>query len=63
MLIQHLAAIYKASDLGQFNLAENMEEDVRFFYRLPIPNAVWEEVKEKQEVGFIEFMGGILSHQ
>jgi hypothetical protein len=55
-LILHAATSYEATKYGT-NFAEpSVQRDLRNFFRLPIPEAVWKEFKAYQPPDFVEFV-------
>jgi hypothetical protein len=59
-LVLHLSSTYYASRTGLFWKPQGLENDIRRFFSLPIPRAVWERVKELQDGAFVEFVGACL---
>jgi hypothetical protein len=55
-LVLHLASSFEAGKRGLYPSEERLSEDVREFFVLPIPGAVWEELKALQEPVFVEFV-------
>jgi hypothetical protein len=56
-LVAHLSTVYRAIRFGEFVKLEGLEMDVREFFALPIPKAVWQKVKpfqDKKLVAFVE---------
>src|SRR5262245_45305825 len=45
LLVLHLNSAYHAIQAGMFLSPEGLGEDIRMFFSLPIPKAVWEEMK------------------
>jgi hypothetical protein len=35
---------------------EGLRQDIRWFFSLPIPKAVWEKIKERQDTKFAKFV-------
>ena len=56
LLILHLNAAFRALTDGVFMRPEALERDVKSFFSLPIPHAVWEELKTFQDQDFIKFV-------
>lgn len=56
MLILHLSASYLARKLGMYLQEEGLRLDIKQFFSLPVPNAVWEKSKLYQDRDFVEFV-------
>ena len=56
MLILHLSASYLARKLGMYLQEEGLRLDIKEFFSLPIPNAVWAKSKQFQDKDFVEFV-------
>jgi hypothetical protein len=41
-------------------LDEALRKDIRWFFSLPVPKAVWEETKLRQDAGFVRFVEKIM---
>jgi hypothetical protein len=54
--IHHLAATHFAAKNGVFTLASALPEDIRSYFQLPIPLAVWKKAKRFHEPDFVEFV-------
>ena len=61
LLIQHLYNTFQACKTGQFMQPENLGEDIREFFRLPIPYSVWQQIKKFQDKEFAQFVERHLS--
>lgn len=59
--IFNLDTIYRSMESGMFVQLEGMRKDVREFYSLPIPRAVWERLKPFQDEAFVKFVEGALA--
>lgn len=59
-LIQHLDCVYEAMKDGMFIALEGMRADIKEFFSLPIPKAVWEKSKRLQNQGFVRFVEACL---
>jgi hypothetical protein len=57
LLILHLGTVYRAMKEGVFVKLEGLQEDVKEFFALPIPKAIWEKAKSLQDKDFAEFIG------
>lgn len=55
-VIHHLAACFHASENGVFKMPEAISNDIKTFFALPIPRAVWEMNKTFQDRKFIAFV-------
>lgn len=56
LIILHLNDAYRASRLGLLTAPEKLAEDVRDFFRLPIPRETWHEMKRYQDERFVDFV-------
>jgi hypothetical protein len=56
MLILHLRTSYKARQMGMGFDDGAVSEDIRQFFGLPIPQAVWQKMKIYQDSQFLEFV-------
>jgi hypothetical protein len=56
MLILHLASSYLARKLGMYLQEDGLRLDVKEFFSLPIPRAVWEKSKVYQDSDFVQFV-------
>lgn len=54
--IFNLDTIYRSMRSGMFVHLEGLQKDVREFYSLPIPRAVWERLKPFQDEAFVKFV-------
>jgi hypothetical protein len=55
-LIQHLSSAYRAMQSDLTVKPEGLRRDVREFFELPIPKAVWEKTKRFQDRDFVAFV-------
>jgi len=55
-LILHLSNTYYAMRSGFLQKLRGLHKDVERFFVLPIPRAVWEKVKDMQDVSFVRFV-------
>lgn len=55
-LVAHLSTVFRAMKHGEFVKLEGLQNDVREFFVLPIPKAVWEKLKPFQDANFSEFV-------
>lgn len=56
MIIQHLNATHEAINSGLAMKPDSLSEDVRTFFSLPVPKAVWENTKRFQNEDFVAFV-------
>ena len=62
-LIQHLDMVRRMIKAKMFVKLEGLQTDIKEFFSLPIPKAVWETMKPFQDKAFIRFVGKILRAQ
>lgn len=55
-LILHLASSFEATKHGMYFAEHGLRTDVREFFSLPIPHAVWNQVKRYQQPNFVRFV-------
>lgn len=55
-LIVHLSTAYRAMQRDEFVRLEGLEKDVKTFFALPIPKAVWKRVRPFHDKDFVEFI-------
>jgi len=55
-LISHLSTVFRAMKHGEFVTLEGLQKDVKEFFALPIPKAVWEKFKSLQDRKFAAFV-------
>jgi len=55
-IIAHLSTVFRAMKHGEFVKLEGLQNDVREFFALPIPKAVWEKLKPFQDANFAKFI-------
>jgi hypothetical protein len=55
-LIAHLNTVYHALKSGVVISLEGLEKDIRWFFSLPLPKAVWEKMKPMQDKSFVEYV-------
>lgn len=60
-LISHLSTVFRAVKHGEFVTLEGLQRDVREFFALPIPKAVWEKIKPFQDRDFVAFVESCLT--
>lgn len=56
MLIQHLSSAFQAMNSGLTIKPEGLRRDVQWFFSLPIPQAIWSQMKPLQNDEFVEFV-------
>ena len=56
MVIQHLGSAYHAMKSGLVVKPEGVSQDVRDFFSLPLPKAIWEQIKPLQNDDFVDFV-------
>jgi hypothetical protein len=56
LLILHLNAAYSAIRAGVLREPEGLTPDIRGFFSLPIPLAVWERMKHLHDAAFVAFV-------
>jgi len=56
MLILHLSTVHRAMRHGEFVELEGLQRDVKEFFSLPIPKAVWIKTKLLQNQDFAAFI-------
>ncbi len=55
-VILHLSDTYQVIRAGFFQKPEGLREDIRRFFSLPIPRAVWRTVRDLQDKPFARFV-------
>jgi hypothetical protein len=55
-IVAHLSTVFRAMKHGEFVKLEGVKNDVREFFTLPIPKAVWEKLKPFQDANFAKFV-------
>jgi hypothetical protein len=48
LLVLHLQTAFEASRAGVISPISGLERDIRSFFALPIPRAVWDDIREFQ---------------
>jgi hypothetical protein len=59
-LIIHLDTVYRAIKAGMFVELEGMRTDIKEFFLLPVPRAVWNKSKPLRDADFIQFVESAL---
>ena len=54
--IQHLSSVYRAMQADLTFKPEEIQSDVRGYFQLPLPRAVWEQTKQFQNRDFASFI-------
>ena len=52
----HLSDTYYVIKAGLFEKPAGLRKDIRRFFSLPIPRAVWERIRDLQEKPFVRFV-------
>ncbi len=55
-LILYLGAVFKATEFDELLRPDGMAKDVKEFFALPIPGAVWQELKKLQDETLVLFI-------
>ena len=58
--ISYLHTLFKAAQHKEIPSPQGLEKDIKQFFSLPIPKAIWEEVRMFQEDDFLVFIEMIL---
>lgn len=56
MLIFHLATVFRSQNERLLQRFEGLEDDVRWFFSLPVPRSVWQDKKRWQDRDFVQFV-------
>jgi len=56
LLVLHLDTVHRAMKAGMFVNLEGLQMDIKGFFSLPIPQAVWEKAKRFQDRDFVRFI-------
>jgi hypothetical protein len=56
LLILHLSSSYHAMREGVFVKPQGLRKDIRWFFALPIPRAVWRKSRVLQDEDFVKFI-------
>ncbi|MBM3880190.1 MAG: hypothetical protein FJ387_10805 [Verrucomicrobia bacterium] len=56
LLILHLASVHAALESGMLVQLQGLRKDVGAFFRLPIPAAVWNDLRWLQDDDFVRFV-------
>jgi hypothetical protein len=60
-LILHLDTVRRTMAAGIFAEIQGLRKDIRDFFTLPIPKAVWEKIKPFQDGDFVAFVESCLT--
>ncbi len=60
MIILHLSGMYQAMADRHVRAPERIEDDIRSFFSLPVPSAVWQKVRPFQDQAFAEYLENCL---
>jgi hypothetical protein len=55
-LIQNLSTVFRATKHRELVKLEGLRKDMGEFFALPIPKAVWENVRSFQDRSFVRFV-------
>lgn len=58
-LVLHFSSVYQAIQADMHTAPDGLAKDVREFFSLPIPKAVWERIKPLQDKEFVRFVEAI----
>lgn len=56
LLVLHLSGAFDAMKEGMLVEPEGLRKDIAWFFSLPIPKAVWKEMKSFQDADFVGFV-------
>lgn len=59
-IIMHIYSVYEAIQSKQFD-GKDVEKDIVQHLQLPIPNTIWQEVKEYHDRHFVRYIDGLLA--
>lgn len=58
-LVVHLNTALDVLKAGRLEDSdETLRKDIRWFFSLPVPKAVWEQVRARQDAAFVRFVDG-----
>lgn len=63
LVIQHLASVYRAAQSDLTIKPKGLQRDVRMFFSLPIPNHVWQKMREFHDEDFANFVTHCLTEK
>jgi hypothetical protein len=61
--VAHLSTVFRANRYGEFVKLDGLERDVREFFKLPIPNTIWEKLKPFQDKKLVAFVESCLNQK
>ena len=61
LVIQHVGSAYDALKAGLTIKPERLQQDVREFFSLPIPRAIWQKLRGMQNDDFVRFVEGCVA--
>jgi hypothetical protein len=61
MLVIHLDGVHRAMKAKMFIKLEGLRKDIENFFSLPIPRAVWKDLKPLQDRDFVNFIENCLN--
>ena len=56
MVVNHISSVYESLKDELVTKQEGLRQDVRSFFSLPLPKAVWEKTKIFQNQDFVKFV-------
>ncbi len=56
LVVLHLSTVHRAIKHGLVSQVGGVRQDIRWFFTLPLPRAVWEQIKPFQDRDFAEFV-------
>lgn len=56
MVVNHISSVYESLKDELVTQQEGLRQDVRSFFSLPLPKAVWEKTKPFQNEDFVNFV-------
>jgi len=59
-IVVHLDSVHRAIKAKMFLQQEGLHRDIKGFFSLPIPRAVWKRIKPLQDENFVEFIEACL---
>jgi hypothetical protein len=62
-VIIHLSDSYTAIQTGFYERLSGLRKDIQNFFSLPVPQFVWNKVKDLQELEFLKFVENCLHEQ
>jgi hypothetical protein len=62
-LLLHLDVVRRTMEAGIFVKIQGLQKDIRDFFALPIPKAIWEKIKPFQDRDFVMFVESCLAER